>query len=248
MEATTKRSSSPPLLRWPDDEQSIFYLTVPDKWTPEMEAFAGSFSTATGAEAVIEHCCAVAAGLTGADGRPYNPFSARDAHVMLQLKRTLEAVASPPVSGPALFVGLDSAAAQPAPCGPQLGLVLRAALAAGKAARDPSRVPAIAALRGYGGEGRYSVPISAAPARVRAAAEEAAWSEAVRPAVEGCAAQLAALRHSQRVAALRQSAEQLANAMVPNATDAAGAEVRRAVNRVLHPPTLALRQGLPVDE
>lgn len=33
-----------------------------------------------------------------------------------------------------------------------------------------------------------------------------------------------------------------------NATDAAGAEVRRAVNRVLHPPTLALRQGLPVDE
>eukprot|EP00667_Euglena_gracilis_P015359 EG_transcript_15979 len=56
MEATTKRSSSPPLLRWPDDEQSIFYLTVPDKWTPEMEAFAGSFSTATGAEAVIEPC------------------------------------------------------------------------------------------------------------------------------------------------------------------------------------------------
>jgi hypothetical protein len=89
---------------------------------------------------VTRHCAAVAAGLAPRPRRPdrsvvFAPFSSRDAHILLQLKRTLELARTD--------------------C-PTLAGILCAALTAGKAARNPRKVPALEELRPYGtGNSKY---------------------------------------------------------------------------------------------
>lgn len=96
-------------------------------------------------EIICRHLCGVAAGLAPRPSRPdrpvaFRPFSSRDAHILLQLKRTIDT-----------FVDNSSSASSP-----RLGKVLRFALEAGKAARDVQRVPALQELRAYGtGDSSY---------------------------------------------------------------------------------------------
>jgi len=235
-----------PWFKLPDHEAAVW-------WPPENPAPIPEGSphlkvllvTESGAAAVTRHCCAVAAGLTGVDGRPFNPFSSREAHVMLQLKRTLEAV-SRPATPPPLF-GSPDAWSLPPPCGPRLRIILRAALEAGKAARNPASVPAILPLKGYGGNGRFSPPFSAAPAAARAAALSAAWELAVEPAVARCMAELKAQGNGAAIALLHQQTAALLARSEPDTDPRTMAAVRRAVARALHEPTLRLRAGDDVD-
>jgi hypothetical protein len=93
-------------------------------WTPLQDA-----------EEIATHLACIAAGLAPRPSRPdrpvvFRPFSSRDAHILLQLKRTLDTF-----GGSALK---------------HLGKVLRTALEAGKAARDCHRVPELMELRAYG--------------------------------------------------------------------------------------------------
>jgi hypothetical protein len=91
------------------------------------------------------YMCRVASGLQAQGRRPdrdvvFRPFSSRDAHVMLQLKRTAD-IASTTSS-------------------PRIKALLDTALQSGKAARDPDIVPAILPLKKYGSggsSGRYSL-------------------------------------------------------------------------------------------
>ena len=60
-----------------------------------IEEIFNSLSITTGAEDVTRHACLVAAGLKDRPSRPgrkvlFRPFSSRDAHIMLQMKRTVE--------------------------------------------------------------------------------------------------------------------------------------------------------------
>lgn len=94
--------------------------------------------------AIARHVCQVAAGLAPRPSRPdrpviFRPFSSRDAHILLQLKRTLTT-----------FDSNNSSCRR-------LGQLIRIALQAGKAARNVDRVPALQKLRPYGtGDSSYS--------------------------------------------------------------------------------------------
>jgi len=86
---------------------------------------------------IMNHLAQVAVGLALRPRRPdrpvqFRPFSSRDAHILLQLKRTVEAFSSSPSPSP------------------QLAQLLKFALQAGKAARDTQKVPELSALLLYG--------------------------------------------------------------------------------------------------
>jgi hypothetical protein len=88
---------------------------------------------------IIRHFCLVAAGLAPRASRPnrqvvFRPFSSRDAHIMLQLKRTVEVANKYP----------------------RVKMVLDSALSAGKSARNPKKCSALLKLQKFGGEGKYS--------------------------------------------------------------------------------------------
>lgn len=86
-----------------------------------------------GAGDVCRHLCMIAAGMADRPSRPgrpvpFQPFSSRDAHVLLQLKRTLENAKS----------------------APRIALLLRYALIAGKTVRNPNKISELQELRRYG--------------------------------------------------------------------------------------------------
>jgi hypothetical protein len=108
-----------------------------------------------GREAVLLHLSLVAAGMADRPRRPdretiFRPFSSRDAHVLLQLKRTKDALA------------LSSSSASLSSSGKKhnkrlLDQLLEYALRAGKAARNPQKVPLLEMMRDYGtGDSKYS--------------------------------------------------------------------------------------------
>ncbi|CAE7902035.1 uidB, partial [Symbiodinium microadriaticum] len=186
----------------------------------------------SGCEGVTAYCAAVAAGLEGRPKEAFNPCSARDAHIMLQLKRTLEAATTP-----------DDADGR-APCGKRLGLIFRIALEVGKAVRNPERLPQLEQLQAYG-EGR----LSKAPRRSAAAAAEVAERSILQPAVAKCASKLQGFRNAGRVTALRSKAEQLFQQLqLGPCTEKELQQARRRLNRLLHTPTVALKGGEDVDQ
>ena len=92
-----------------------------------------------GYEDVAHHLCLIAAGMASRPRRPdreviFRPFSSRDAHILLQLKRTKEVA-----------------------IGKETNKLLECALRAGKAARNHDVVPELKLLREYGtGDSKYS--------------------------------------------------------------------------------------------
>lgn len=208
---------------WLDRPDQVLPLAVTRSPPPDnssVQTFASVLTVASGVEPVTRHCCTVAAGLTKA-GR-FAPFSSRDAHVLLQFKRTLDAAAGP--------------GASPAPCGPRVGSLLRNALSAGKAARNPTVVPDILALRSrLGGHS----------AGDEATAAEAARKLAVAPAVERVQAELASLDRRAKITSFRDRAKQAA--LLACASTTLTDDERRAVDkelqRLLHKPTTTLRVG-----
>ena len=142
-------------------------------------------------DAITRHFCLVAAGLAPRDSRPnrsvlFRPFSSRDAHIMLQLKRTVE-VAS-------IY--------------PQVKIILDSALHAGKGARDPGQCPALLKLKGYDGEGKYS---QAAPPKLAKEVAGDVMNTVIEPAVEQSIERIKAFQVSSIITTLRQQALELYN-------------------------------------
>merc|ERR1712232_125184 len=167
-----------------------------------------------------------------------NPCTARESHVMLQMKRTLEAVSAADLDVLAPSTTDDV----PPPCKARLGLILRTSLEAGKAVRNSSYLPEILGLQQYGDGGRFSLR---APKNTSKAAARAALEKVIKPAVASCVAKLGALENADVVVSFRCKAEQ-AVAMIAQRygkTDMSSAEVRKTTNRLLHIPTLVLKAG-----
>ena len=142
-------------------------------------------------DAITRHFCLVAAGLAPRDSRPnrsvlFRPFSSRDAHIMLQLKRTVE-VAS-------IY--------------PKVKIILDSALHAGKGARDPGQCPALLKLKGYDGEGKYS---QAAPPKLAKEVAGDVMNTVIEPAVEQSIERIKAFQVSSIITTLRQQALELYN-------------------------------------
>jgi hypothetical protein len=109
---------------------------------------------------ITDHLCRVAAGIAPRPRRPdreivFQPFSSRDSHIMLQLKRTLE-------------IAQDATATSLS-----IPILLRYALQAGKASRTEAKVPELQELRNYGtGNSKYCIqPPTEVSQRVTAVSE-----------------------------------------------------------------------------
>ncbi len=149
---------------------------------------------------------------------PFRPFSARDAHIMLQLKRTQQIFGT----------------TQHQPC---LSVLFETALRAGKAARTVACVPELESLLKYGtGNSKYEAE---PPETLMAQVAEAARIKAVEPMVVECVGKFKAMQASHAIAQLRQAAE----ALLHNCKR----DERRWMQQRLHQPTMQLRKGECVD-
>jgi hypothetical protein len=158
-----------------------------------------------GTEAVCHHLCLVAAGMATRPNRPsqpveFRPFSSRDSHILLQLKRTLSVST-----------------------GKTCQKILQCALTAGKACRNPDKVPEILALKaGLGGHDK------AEEEQVMTAVLE----KAIGPTVQECVNSLIAAKQSKRIQDLRDTV------MDWSTSD----EETRWLRKQLHQPTMEIRR------
>jgi hypothetical protein len=107
----------------------------------DIKTLTSNIQSLRGPESIARYLCRVAVGLQPQGRRPdrqvvFRPYSSRDAHVMLQLKRTAEIADKQP----------------------RIKALLDVALQSGKAARDATMVPAILSLKKYAdSSSRYSL-------------------------------------------------------------------------------------------
>ena len=117
---------------WPGvigDEDTVHSIVLVDK-ARELRRYWVSINQL---DEIMEHLAKIAIGVAARPRRPereviFRPFSSRDAHILLQMKRTVDAF----------------------PTASRLGLLLQLALSAGKAARDPQKVSELQELKPYG--------------------------------------------------------------------------------------------------
>jgi hypothetical protein len=201
--------------------------------------------------AVIERLCLIAAGL---QDRPiFRPFSARDSHIMQQLKRTSDGAISfiheNPLSDSVMKPeqelqhqvqqqqeGIQSLISSSTRNSTYCKVLFDAALQSGKAARSSKVVPLLDELRerSNGADG---------PPDLSAAAAESAKIMAVAPAVISCTSKIRAMMSSSAITELRDRATLLAKKANVNLNGNEGKDVRS----LLHGPTMKLRQGEFVD-
>jgi len=141
---------------------------------------------------LITHVALVASGLQSRPSRPdrpihFRPFSSRDSHILLQLKRVLEIV--PPTY-------------------PRIRIILESALSAGKAARNSNIVPSLERLRGYDIGSKYS---PSAPTILWKEVAEDVKVLAIKPSVERCITRLKALEGKDKIVEIQVKAEELMN-------------------------------------
>eukprot|EP00746_Dinoflagellata_sp_MGD_P088091 gnl/MRDRNA2_/MRDRNA2_34888_c0_seq1.p1 gnl/MRDRNA2_/MRDRNA2_34888_c0~~gnl/MRDRNA2_/MRDRNA2_34888_c0_seq1.p1 ORF type:complete len:575 (-),score=88.81 gnl/MRDRNA2_/MRDRNA2_34888_c0_seq1:92-1732(-) len=244
-QAMSRLLTTPPT-SWHDRDDLVSWPAVCGS-TPSTLAHELShrFIACAGPREVVEHCCLVAMGLEARKYNPsftwrYNPSSARAAHIMCQLRRAFEAV-SAPASGQQ-----GSPKSLSPPCGTYLGLVLRTALEAGKAARNPDKLPKAREIWGQGNRKGFGIE-----RRGSLAAEEEARTIVLQPAVERCLEKLRAVENSDKICKFRKSVEASVNEMVQQAKvndPSRLTAVNKRVQRMLHQPTLVLRNGGSLDE
>jgi hypothetical protein len=117
----------------------------------EIRQLANRLSTMEGARSISTHLSLVASGLSPRPNRPdrevlFRPYSSRDAHILLQLKRTVEVVSVLNMTTTENGGGGGGGRGR-------IKTLLDAALTAGKASRNERVVPEIRILTEYGSNG-----------------------------------------------------------------------------------------------
>jgi hypothetical protein len=176
---------------------------------------------------ILMHYCLIAAGLAPRPSRPgrtiqFRPFSSRDAHILLQLKRTSTTFGSYPL----------------------MKIVLDTALSAGKVARDPDKISILEELRGMDGEGRFR---RAAPSDLAQRAAETVTQDGIVPLVQKGLERLGGIHAKERVKELRNKAEGIL-LEVKGITFDDGGKAASTVKKLLHEPCIKIRKGTVVDE
>mmetsp|Transcript_14815 Transcript_14815/g.18064 ORF Transcript_14815/g.18064 Transcript_14815/m.18064 type:complete len:576 (+) Transcript_14815:46-1773(+) len=171
---------------------------------------------------IIAHFCSVAAGIAPRDSRPnrevtFRPFSSRDAHIMLQLKRTNEVASSSQYT--------------------KMKMIFDTALNAGKTARDVTKVPILEQMKKYDCEGKYSVK---APPELEKKAVEDVQLIAIGPAVVRCVDRLLALENSEHIFYFQKLIEDL---MDRNEVDRKILNSNEIIKKKIHETIMKLRKS-----
>ena len=191
-------------------------------------------------EDILSHFCLVAAGLAKRNSRPgrpvtFRPFSSRDAHIMLQLKRTVE-----------VLVSMDKEQQQDKQQNSNhVKLVLECALSAGKAARDVNTVPILAQLKKYDCEGKYS---TSAPTQLAAKAIKDVKKLAIQPAIDRCMDKLKSQKYTEQILRFKQ---QVDHKMTMSRQKEGECDSKRhnsiLIKQMVHDTIVELRNGDDID-
>ncbi len=202
---------------------SIVYLSDVQQSTKDLGMKL--LRTTSQLEDIVQHFCLVAAGLARRDSRPdrevhFRPFSSRDAHIMLQLKRSAE-------------VAMHY---------PKMKIILDTALSAGKSSRDVNKVPILKKLKKYDCEGKYS---TAAPRQLALEAIEDVKEMAIRPVVEKCLMKLKAQKNSERIIYFKSQVDGIIKERNNyGKNNNADSEI---IKKLTHDTIMKLRDGRDVD-
>jgi hypothetical protein len=151
-----------------DDETETFFTNDDNGQCSnadnEIRQLAYRLSTMEGARAICTHVSLVASGLSPRPNRPdrevlFRPYSSRDAHILLQLKRTVELVAVLNMTTTTENGGGGGRG--------RIKTLLDSALTAGKASRNERIVPDIRKLKEYGSNGTPPLALAKVVAEVR---------------------------------------------------------------------------------
>lgn len=244
-----------------DRPESILTTAAPVKDPLRSEAYFESWwNITTGTEAILVRLCKVSAGMAHRPRRPdrpviFRPFSSRDAHVLLQLKRTRENIAFSPDVSETDEGGTSATRQQKQRQRRVLPVILDCALRAGKATRNPDIVPEIEELRKL--TAAESSTCSPSDLKISQRVADAAYEKGILPLVNDCAMKLDQSTQfiDRRIAEFRQSAMDFLVEIVnqgTNSTRSVGKEesidketlhreLRSWLNRRLHKPTIQLR-------
>eukprot|EP00986_Skeletonema_menzelii_P009385 scaffold4266_cov139-Skeletonema_menzelii.AAC.9 len=222
------------------DTQSNLDSNLSDKQCSEIINLAQRLLSMDGALKISSHLSLISGGLAPRPNRPdreviFRPYSSRDAHILLQLKRTVEVISVADGEEDGLESGKRSINSRG-----RIKTLLDGALSAGKAARNEDIVPEIKQLKEYGSDGTP-------PRGVADVVAQAAIEKAIQPSVESCVARLTAMETADDITQLRQRVNEIASSIIQDSKD--GANIAKMANELLHQPTILLREGkLPRSE
>ena len=188
----------------------------------------------SGTANVARYLCRVAAGLPpeAPSLGSFAPFLARDAHVLAQFKQAFQAASSSSFS----HDDYDKSVSLSPPCQGRLSALMRGSLQAGKRARNPTAVPCLQLLQ------------SSAPPKPRQeqviGVAQIVLDQVVEPAVVEIVNQVSSIDRGKVIQAFRQQAL----VGLDDKNYGGNKDLRRAVRRELHAPTMALRQGHVIDQ
>lgn len=190
----------------------------------------------SGTANVARYLCRVAAGLPPEAPTlgSFAPFLARDAHVLAQLKQAFQAASSSSSSSHE-DEDDDKSLLLPPPCQGRLSALMRGSLQAGKRARNPTAVPCLQLLL-------QSSPHKPRQEQVIGVAQ-IVLDQVVEPAVVEIVNQVSRIDRGKVIQAFRQQAF----VGLDDKNYGGNKDLRRAVRRDLHAPTMALRQGHVID-
>jgi hypothetical protein len=192
---------------------------------PEIQEVSKYWTVLSGTRDIVHHLCLVAAGLATRPRRPqreivFQPFSSRDAHILLQLKRTVD-------------IASDRTKSSPAKSSSHLLTLLTFALQAGKAARNPHQLPALMELRNqYGETGNSRKYDMVPPPETMQKVIQAVLDEVIHPIVKQCVDHFIAKEAALDIAIFRNRALSMAE----------NPQERQFIQSKLHEPTLRFRQ------
>ena len=217
------------------DTQSNLDNNLSHKDCSEIASLAQRLSSIDGALNLSSHLSLIAGGLSSRPNRPdreviFRPYSSRDAHVLLQLKRTVEVVS----------VHRDEDEIKGKSSRGRIKTLLDGALSAGKAARNEDIVAEIKQLKEYGPDGTP-------PKSIADSVAQAAIEQAIRPSVDSCVARLTAMETADDITQLRQQVNEIVLSINQDCNESSG--LKKRANELLHLPTMLLREGkLPRSE
>ena len=260
-----------------DRPESVLTRKTPTIDTLQPVSYYDSWWNVTvGPKAILTRLCKVSAGMGSRPRRPgrpvvFRPFSSRDAHILLQLKRTRENIgfssigdntsvreyrsASKNDSKESNIEGKHSTTKQQQKGKGKrklLPLILDYALRAGKAARNSDIVPEIEELKEL--TSAESSVCSVSDQQTSKKVADAAFKKGIHPLIIECVAKLGDSTNNidRRIADFRRSAfgflpEIITDGIatgdnnVDNDTNVLQQELRSWLNRRLHEPTIELR-------
>ena len=140
-------------------EKNIANNGISIEQTMQVMQLGKRLASTEGPLSISTHLSLIASGLAPRTNRPdrdviFRPYSSRDAHILLQLKRTADVIS---------ILGTNNTKR----AGCRLKVLLDSALSAGKAARNEKIVPDIQQLKEFGSDGTPPIGMANAVAEVR---------------------------------------------------------------------------------